>query len=54
MPTYEFECLNCGAQFAATLRVKELESGSLKCPNCNGNSIKQLMTAFVSKTSRKS
>jgi putative FmdB family regulatory protein len=54
MPVYEFECLSCGTEFTATLSVEELESGSLKCPNCGGDNIKQLMSAFVSKTSRKS
>jgi putative FmdB family regulatory protein len=54
MPVYEFECLNCGTQFTATLTLRELKEGSLKCPNCGQDRIKQLMTGFVSKTSRKS
>ncbi len=54
MPLYEFSCTKCQKEFMTALSVKELEEGEAKCPDCGGNDVKQLLTAFTPKTSRKS
>jgi len=35
MPTYDLECLQCRLNFEGFSSI--LEKGSIKCPNCNGN-----------------
>lgn len=54
MPTYEFKCQACKNQFTTTSTVKELEEGKITCPACGASDVRQLATAFTSKTSRKS
>jgi putative FmdB family regulatory protein len=54
MPTYEFACVKCGEQFTRTMSLKEFEAGQITCPKCNSQEVKQQMSQFISKTSRKS
>jgi len=54
MPVYEFSCSKCQKEFNAALSVKEKEQGEAKCPDCGGTDVTQLVSSFISKTSRKS
>jgi putative FmdB family regulatory protein len=54
MPTYEYVCLNCGEQFTRIMSLKEFEAGQVTCPKCNSAEVKQQMSQFIPKTSRKS
>jgi putative FmdB family regulatory protein len=54
MPVYEFSCSKCQKEFDAVLSVKEKDQGEAKCPDCGGTDVNQLMSSFISKTSRKS
>ena len=54
MPTYEFICLKCNKEFSVVLSVNEREKGEAKCPDCGERDLKQVMSPFISKTSRKS
>lgn len=54
MPTYEFKCQACENQFSTTATVRELEDGRIACPACGSFDVRQIMTPFTSKTSRKS
>ena len=54
MPTYEYVCVKCGAEFVRIISLTEYESGRIACPKCNSAEVKQQMSHFMSKTSRKS
>ena len=55
MFVYDFKCLDCGKELSATESVKKRErGGSEKCPECGKANVRQLLTAFTAKTSRKS
>ena len=54
MPTYEFHCPKCKEDFSLTLRLKEYEEKDYRCPKCGEKKLKQLVSTFMTKTSRKS
>ncbi len=54
MPSYDYECVKCEKQFTVTLSMREHDAKKAKCPKCGGKKLKQLITAFTAKTSRKS
>jgi putative FmdB family regulatory protein len=54
MPTYEFLCSQCGHEFTVIMSFSEYQAGKVACPKCNSAEVKQQMTTFISKTSRKS
>jgi putative FmdB family regulatory protein len=54
MPTYEFLCEKCGEEFTRTMSLSEFEAGKPVCPKCGAVEVKQLMSHFIPKTSRKS
>jgi putative FmdB family regulatory protein len=54
MPTYEYTCIKCGAEFTRIMSLKEYETGQITCPKCNSTEVKQQMSDFTPKTSRKS
>lgn len=53
MPTYEYICLKCEEEFTRVMSISEFESTKLTCPKCGGE-VKQQMSHFIPKTSRKS
>ncbi|MBW1918179.1 MAG: zinc ribbon domain-containing protein [Deltaproteobacteria bacterium] len=54
MPTYEFKCEKCGAEFTLIMSMSERESTKVKCPQCESEDVKQQLSHFMAKTSRKS
>ncbi len=54
MPTYEYECLNCKKKFTLIQSISEHEKGKASCPKCKSAKVKQIISAFTAKTSRKS
>ena len=54
MPTYEYRCETCKREFALIQSFKEHEKAKVACPKCKGKKIKQLISLFTTKTSRKS
>ena len=54
MPTYDYQCEKCDHKFSAVLSLTEHEEGGVECPQCKEKEVKQLMTLFTAKTSRKS
>ena len=54
MPSYEFECQSCHDTFALSLSMRDREAGDIKCPNCGGTNVQQLISSFMVKTSKKS
>ena len=54
MPTYEFVCVKCGEEFVSVMSLKEYEAGRINCPKCKSTEVKQQLSQFIPKTSRKS
>ena len=54
MPTYEYVCVKCGEEFVQVMSISEFESGQVTCPKCQSKDVKQQMSTFIPKTSRKS
>lgn len=54
MPTYEFLCLQCNQEFTQVMSISEFEKGKVTCPHCHSENVKQQMSVFNPKTSRKS
>ncbi len=53
MPTYEYQCKACGEEFTRIMSIAEYEQGNVTCPKCNSADVRQLMSQFISRTSRK-
>lgn len=54
MPTYEFFCEKCNKPFTQILSISEHAKKDFRCPECGNTEVKQQVTAFQTKTSRKS
>ena len=54
MPVYEYHCDNCSREVAVTLPIREHDKGVPACPQCGGQGLQPLVSAFFSQTSRKS
>ncbi|MEW6665260.1 MAG: zinc ribbon domain-containing protein [Thermodesulfobacteriota bacterium] len=54
MPTYEFQCEKCKKPFSLILSISEHEKKGFRCPKCGDTDVKQLVTGFQTKTSKKS
>lgn len=54
MPTYEYECEACKKKFTVIQSISEHGKGEASCPKCKGKKVKQSISAFMTKTSRKS
>jgi putative FmdB family regulatory protein len=54
MPAYEFFCEKCKKQYSLQLNLAEYEKKKYACPKCRSRKVKQQITTFQTKTSRKS
>jgi putative FmdB family regulatory protein len=54
MPVYEYQCDKCDREVTLTLSIREHEKGEIKCPKCDSTSLRALLSAFMSQTSKKS
>ena len=54
MPVYEYHCDKCDREVTLTLSIREHEKGEIKCPECGGESLRPLLSTFMSQTSEKS
>ncbi len=54
MPTYVFLCGKCEEEFTIIMSFREYETAKVTCPKCNSHEVKQQLTHFMTKTSRKS
>ena len=54
MPTYEFECNKCGHKFNMLESISEHGKHKEKCPKCDAQDVKALVSAVNVKTSKKS
>lgn len=54
MPTYEYECRDCNKKFTLILSISEHDKAKVSCPKCKSKKVKQSISLFTTKTSRKS
>lgn len=54
MPTYEYKCEGCKEQFERVMSFDEHDREKVVCPKCRSEEVKQVLTPFTSRTSRKS
>ena len=48
MPTYDYQCKDCGEAFEVRATIKEKEAGlTLACPKCGGHETRQLLTVAL-------
>jgi putative FmdB family regulatory protein len=53
MPSYEYHCQACNRKITLRLSVAQHESGRQACPKCGATRLTQLMSSFLTQTSRK-
>src|SRR5262245_7756445 len=54
MPTYEFECKNCGHEFSRVMTVDEHDKEPIRCPKCESEDVRHVIESVNVTTSRKS
>lgn len=54
MPTYEYLCEACRKKFSVIQSFSEHEKAKVACPKCKSKKVKQQISTFTTKTSRKS
>jgi putative FmdB family regulatory protein len=54
MPTYEYECQACNRKFTLIQSISEHGKTKVTCPKCKSAKVKQRISGFTTKTSRKS
>jgi putative FmdB family regulatory protein len=54
MHAYEFFCEKCNKGFSMQLSLADYEKKKYACPKCKSRKVKQQITIFQTKTSRKS
>lgn len=54
MPTYEYKCEKCNGKFSLTLSISAHDKEKVTCPKCKSSKVRQQVTGFITKTSRKS
>lgn len=54
MPAYEYRYEACQEEFTLIMSFSERENAKVTCPKCGSYKVKQLVSTFTSRTSRKS
>jgi putative FmdB family regulatory protein len=54
MPMYDFHCENCQRDFTLKLSFAEYEKGNFKCPFCQSDKVRRVISRVFVRTSRKS
>lgn len=54
MPTYDYECRKCRAQFSLVMSMEDHGKKKVRCPKCKSEDVKHLMESVFVTTSRKS
>lgn len=54
MPTYVYSCEKCGEEFSRIMSFTEYREAKVTCPKCKSPEVKQQLTGFIARTSRKS
>jgi putative FmdB family regulatory protein len=54
MPTYEYHCRACGAQFTVRAHISDYGQMAVACPECRSHDVERMMSDFYARTPRKS
>ncbi len=54
MPYYDYRCDNCQNRFSVYQSISEHEKAKVVCPNCGDKKVRQQISTFMVKTSKKS
>ncbi len=54
MPTYEYECRECSAEFMKVMSMAEYAQARVSCPACGSERISRKFSPVYAKTSKKS
>ena len=54
MPAYEYHCQACDHVFTVYMSFSEHDTGDVRCPECKGTEVNQVVSSFVAVTSKKS
>ena len=54
MPSYEYHCRTCNHEFMVYMSLKERDTAEVKCLQCQGTEVQQVLSSFVAVTSKKS
>ena len=54
MPSYEYECADCGKRFTVVERMSQHGDKAPRCPACKSAHTRQVTSTFFAKTVRKS
>ncbi|MBA4396592.1 MAG: zinc ribbon domain-containing protein [Syntrophus sp. (in: bacteria)] len=54
MPTYDYRCQKCNRKFSVKHSIAEYGKAKVDCPKCKSKNVKQQISLFIAKTSRKS
>lgn len=54
MPTYDFHCESCNKSFTRKMSLSDYEKKKFDCPECKSHKVKQQITGFQTRTSKKS
>jgi len=54
MATYEYRCEGCKKSFTLIRKISEHGKEKVACPKCKSDNVKQQISGFQVKTSRKS
>ena len=54
MPTYDYQCQDCKRKFSVQHSIAEHDKVKVDCPKCKSKKVKQQVSPFLTKTSRKS
>jgi putative FmdB family regulatory protein len=53
MPSYEYRCQACNRTLTLRLSITQHEKQKQACPKCGSKKLTQLMSSFLTQTSRK-
>ncbi len=54
MPTYEYQCQQCGKRFTVVEAISAHGARAPACPKCRSKRTRQLLSTFYAKTVKKS
>ena len=54
MPQYDYLCEKCKNEFSVYQSISEHAKAQVSCPSCKNKKVRQQISAFMVKTSRKS
>jgi putative FmdB family regulatory protein len=54
MPTYDYRCRSCQAEFSRIERIADHGPGTPSCPKCGSPDVERVISAAYARTARKS